>query len=362
MLRLLLVGILGAGVLSAAPATAPAVQPGDPEDVSGAWVVAGGGEGRPYPPGTRPRRDQRATTVSPGHDPSASIRRAEFVRSGLRPGPVVAEWLPWRQLAMTRPVGPVDSAGVRMFDVGGRLYDHPVIQSQWGLMTLEAYRRQGLPRLLTTARAQADRQVERHVTSRRAWFFPYRFDFALARRHGFVERAPWYSGMAQGEALSLFSQLAQLPEVEPAARQVYRSAARATFRSLLRRPSRGNPWVSMVDARGYLWLQEYPNRKVAASDYTFNGHVFALLGLYDYYRLTGSRLAAALFDGAATTALHYAKVIRRPGGLSSYCVPHNVFREHYHSIHISLLRQLHWLTGDQRFSAWARRFSADSPA
>ena len=361
MLRLLLVGILGAGVLSAAPATAPAVQPGDPEDVSGAWVVAGGGEGRP----TLRARGRAETSVLrrclPGTTrPPRSVEPSSCAAVCDR-GPWWREWLPWRQLAMTRPVGPVDSAGVRMFDVGGRLYDHPVIQSQWGLMTLEAYRRQGLPRLLTTARAQADRQVERHVTSRRAWFFPYRFDFALARRHGFVERAPWYSGMAQGEALSLFSQLAQLPEVEPAARQVYRSAARATFRSLLRRPSRGNPWVSMVDARATWRLQEYPNRKVAASDYTFNGHVFALLGLYDYYRLTGSRLAAALFDGAATTALHYAKVIRRPGGLSSYCVPHNVFREHYHSIHISLLRQLHWLTGDQRFSAWARRFSADSP-
>ncbi len=205
-------------------------------------------------------------------------------------------------------------------------------------------------------------QIARRVDSRRGWFFPYRFDFVLASRHGFVERAPWYSGMAQGEALSLLSQLAVQPEVDAAAQRRYRAAAEATFRSLLQRPRGGRPWVSMVDASGYLWLQEYPNQPVSASDYTFNGHVFALLGLYDYHRLTGSRLAADLFDGAATTALRYARVIRRPGSLSSYCVPHNVFREHYHSIHISLLRQLHWLTGDRRFGKWARRFTADAPA
>lgn len=359
VLRLFLAGLLAGGALIGAPVGAAhsTSEPADPTG-TGSWLPAA--EGTARAPGLAARSGRARLGRSPGHDRTVSIRKARFVRSGLRPRRVPVERLPWRQLAMTRPVGPVDAAGVRMFEVSGRLYDHPVIQAQWGLMTLEAHRRSGSPGLLATARAQADRLIERRVGVRRAWFFPYRFDFVLAARHGYVERAPWYSGMAQGEALSLFSQLASLPGIPASDRRRYRAAATASFRSLLVRPRRGVPWVSMVDAAGYLWLQEYPHEPVAASDYTFNGHVFALLGLYDYHRLTGSRLAARLFDGAATTARHYAAVIRRPGSLSSYCVPHDVFREHYHQIHIELLQQLNWLTGERAFARWAARFAGDS--
>ena len=43
-----------------------------------------------------------------------------------------------------------------------------------------------------------------------------------------------------------------------------------------------NPWVSWIDGRRYLWIEEYPQQL----DQTFNGFVFAIIGLHDYSQLT----------------------------------------------------------------------------
>ncbi|MFN8126252.1 MAG: D-glucuronyl C5-epimerase family protein [Candidatus Nanopelagicales bacterium] len=363
MIRLL-PALVAAGMAVAVPAQAAVTPPAGGDHGHVLTPVRPESEGRAFPAGAVGDRGsgEVSGTVSPGRDRHASIARGEFRQSGLVPRDVRAEFLPWHRLAATAPNGPVDGSGVRKFPAAdGTLYDHPVVQVQYGLMALEAFRRHRAPRLLRAAMVQADRQIARRTVSRGGWFYSYPFDFVLAARHGFIERTPWYSAMAQGEALSLFSQLAQLPALPLEQRDTYQAAADATFRSLILDPRPPRPWATMIDKSGYLWLQEYPSRPVSASDYTFNGHVFALLGLYDYYRLTGNRLAAQLFDGAATTARHYAHVIRRPGSLSAYCVRHNVFREHYHSIHIELLLQLHWLTGDRAFARLAARFQADHP-
>ena len=65
--------------------------------------------------------------------------------------------------------------------------------------------------------------------------------------------APWYSAMAQGEALSLFSRLWAVTK-EPA----WRQAAEQTLTSLSLGPAAGQPWCSHVDEAGHLWLDEYP--------------------------------------------------------------------------------------------------------
>ncbi len=51
----------------------------------------------------------------------------------------------------------------------------------------------------------------------------------------------------------------------------------------------------------------------------FNGHIFALYGLYDYAMLTGDAHAIDFFDGGATTIRNHIDTIRVPGGISYYC-------------------------------------------
>ena len=64
----------------------------------------------------------------------------------------------------------------------------------------------------------------------------------------------------------------------------WRTAADRTFASFLVGRRTGGPWVSEKDADGHLWLEEYaaPTGK-PAPDRTFNGHNFAISGLYEYY-------------------------------------------------------------------------------
>ena len=97
-----------------------------------------------------------------------------------------------------------DAQGVRMFLIGTTQFNHPVAQAQYGLANLSSYALTNNATFLNRAIAQANRLLSLKVASRGAWFFPYPFNFAL---HGIAADtmvAPWYSGMAQGQALSLF--------------------------------------------------------------------------------------------------------------------------------------------------------------
>lgn len=344
-------GVLILAILGAPPADAAATHASGPSGAVEPLV------GHTVPSATSARPRQWAAAVR-----SHAVADGQFRTSGIRPRIPAESLRPWRQTTDEAYENvPRDADGVRMYPVGDVLYQHPVGQAQYGLVSLESFRRTGAPALLRRATAQADRLIRTHVESGGAWFFPYRFSFRLSRAGGLVMRAPWYSGMAQAEAVSLFVHLAQTPQVGPGQRAIYREAATRTFRSLTLGPASGKPWVSMVDGAGYLWLQEYPGTPPGRSDFTYNGHLFAILGLWDYWHLTGDPRAVRLIDGAATTALHYSSVVRRPGWASSYCAAHEAPTRKYHQIHVELLAQLQWLTGRAGFAARSEAFSTDYP-
>ncbi|WP_167536383.1 D-glucuronyl C5-epimerase family protein [Streptomyces ficellus] len=269
---------------------------------------------------------------------------------------------PWRgRVAGREDAGLHDGDGVRMFRWQGRLHDHPVGQIQYGLENLAALRRTGDPFFLARARTQADRVVARRHERRGAWFFPYPFDFTHDVHTGIAYEAPWYSGMAQGEALSLFAQLAQVAEVPAADRARYRRAADGAFRSLLVGDD-GAPWVVARDEAGHLWIHEYPVDPPGTSDHTYNGFMFAALGLWDYYALTRNPLAADLFDGSLTTLAANFRNMRNPGWLSHYCRAHAIPTTSYHPVHVTLLRQLSWLSGSELLAAQSDLLMDDYPA
>jgi hypothetical protein len=245
--------------------------------------------------------------------------------------------------------GSHDASGVRMVSRSGRLYDHPVAQAQYALDLLNSYRITGDAAYLNRARLQAQRLIDRAVTARGAWYFPYAFDFANA---GEVHRAPWYSAMAQGQALSVFVRL-----FEVTADEKYLQAAGWALNSFKNLPD-GAPWTVAVDAAGYLWFEEYPETPL---DYILNGHIWAIYGLADYHRLTGDASALALAQGALTAVRHYMGSFRAPGYLSRYCLKHCGHTSSYHVIHFFQLRQLYTLTGDVRFVRMADTYESDRP-
>ncbi|MFF8831927.1 D-glucuronyl C5-epimerase family protein [Streptomyces sp. NPDC015131] len=285
-----------------------------------------------------------------------------FAVRGFRPVLDVPDAMrPWRdRVAAREDTGTRDADGVRMFRWEGREHDHPVGQIQWGLENLAAHRRTGDGFFLDRARAQADRVVARRHERRGAWFFPYPFDFTHGTHSGIAYRAPWYSGMAQGEALSLFSQLAQVREVPEEARRAYRRAADGAFRSLTADDG-GTPWVVARDEDRHLWIHEYPVDPPGTSDFTYNGFMFAALGLWDYWALTRDRRAADLFDGSLTTLTAEFPHLRNPRWLSRYCRTHGLPTGSYHPVHVALLRRLSWLSGSEQLAAQSDLLADDFP-
>ena len=267
------------------------------------------------------------------------------------------EQLPYNGSTIVSSCGFSDGTGVAMYrDAYGGVYDHPVAQARCALNMLRNYRIDPQPEYLELSIANAERLLVKAEGYRGALFFPYEFTYSNPYRS--VMRPPWYSAMAQGQALSVFVRLRQ---VTGEAR--WREAADRTFASYKVSRAMGGPWTVTVEG-GQLMLDEYPT---VPADRVFNGHNFSLFGLYDYWRETGSAEANALLRGALSTSYVAASTrIRVPGGISNYCgsdacLTNRVRNPAYHPTHIGQLTLLSQMTRHWQFASLAEAFTADSP-
>lgn len=269
-----------------------------------------------------------------------------------------------RAYALTTPVplggGTRDAEGVAMFSLGGKLYDHPVVQASDGLKAIESYRITQDKAYLDQALADGTRLVDTRVESRGAWFYPYPFDFALHGAKAETIRAPWYSGMAQGQALSLFVRLA-----DATGDPQWRVAATNTVTSFTLPPVTSDasvPFVSWVDENKNLWLEEYAQLPLSNTDRTINGHMFAMYGLWDAVRLLGDDRARTVFSGAAATIrAHILASSRTPGWISRYCLQHVVLSDRYHLTVTGQLGTMFAYTGSPDWARFADTFREDYP-
>jgi hypothetical protein len=180
----------------------------------------------------------------------------------------------------------------------------------------------------------------------------FRYDFTFRLRTGEVLTPGWVSGMAQGQALSA---LARAFEVTGDLR--YRAAGEAAL-SFLQVPIEDGGvattlWALDSSLGDYLFFEEYP---ADPPGYTLNGYMFSLLGLYDWWHLSGgaspsTERAGELFWRGIDTLeqlLPYCDL----GGFSTYDVldltqpslaPN--LSPPYHRIHVYLLHALQSVTG-----------------
>lgn len=286
----------------------------------------------------------------------ARVGGHEFLVDGHALQSVPDDLLAFNATTIVAPYGTRDANGVFKYEHSdGRLYDHPVGQAQYVVNMLRNYRLDPDPLYLDLALANANRLLQRAVRHGGGIFFPYPFDWNLHGRG--TMQAPWYSGMAQGIALAGFVRLHLLT-----GEAKWLQAAHDTYASFLVRREAGKPWVTAVE-NGRLWLEEYP---WVPLDHTFNGHNFAIWGLYDYWRLTGSADARELTLGAISTSARVAATVRTPGGISHYCIAQScldrrVRNPQYHLTHIGQFIQLYRYTRSEAFARNADTFTADNP-
>ncbi|MBA2253675.1 MAG: hypothetical protein H0W07_00995 [Chloroflexi bacterium] len=283
---------------------------------------------------------------------SGRVRALDFQRSSFPLARLPASELPFYNYPIPGlPLSwtPTDVDGIAMREwEDGRLYYHPVQLASYSFRLLSAYRKTGDAGYLDWARRYAAKIRSLAVESGGALFLPYQFDYP---RHEL--RAPWYSGMAQGMILSLFVRMHRITGEAD-----YLAWAKAIFASFWRSGPDDRPWVSRVSARRYLWIEEYPVN--AHPDRVLNGFMFAIYGLYEYWKLTGSSGGRRILEGALTTLKAHVMLYRVPGDTSYYCLYHRTnTAENYHSLHISQLDQIAAMSGDAYFASVAELFRRD---
>lgn len=179
-------------------------------------------------------------------------------------------------------------------------------------------------------------------------YFEYRMNY---HHFDIYFNDPWYSGMAQGLALSLLSRLAYYANDTISANiagQVYETLDPASEQSAE---------VVNVDRDGYAWIEEYPGNP---PDRTFNGFMHAIIGLYDYYHLVdNSTEVKNVLSAYLTTVEKYMRDYRNPENISYYCLRHHHIDQTYHKIHVRQLQLFTNFTQDSTFANFADTLITD---
>ncbi|MDG1332382.1 MAG: D-glucuronyl C5-epimerase family protein [Crocinitomicaceae bacterium] len=245
-----------------------------------------------------------------------------------------------------------DSLGVPALKLNGVNYYHPVHMSQYAFKRLDWFSVSGDSANLQTALEVVARMKKVAVSVDSSVLFRNFYDFKVHRSPNEVMEAGWVSAMGQGQALSLFCWMYEHtsdPNLLIWADKIYNSFHRFKGDGI-------SAWISCVDGNGNLWLEEYPSEVPC---FTLNGKIYALIGLYDYYILTGNEEAKRMLMASITTIKANVHRYRRSGQASLYCVKHNKSYNDYHQTHINLLRTLNKMTGDPFFEEMASTFEED---
>ena len=247
-------------------------------------------------------------------------------------------------------LGPEDVHGIPLLDYRGRigLQYNPIAIAQWGLGNYNCFSQTASfgarMKFLRASNWLCDR-LERNLFGLHVWnhYFDWEYRQTL--------RAPWYSGLAQGQGISLLVRA----HAETGDRK-YLNAASLAFASFLADVASGG--IVFCDSDQNIWFEEYI---VSPATHILNGFIWAAWGVYDYFLATGSREAMRLF-GAAVKTLH-ANLARYDLGfwsryeLSGTFLP-MIASRFYHRLHITQLRVMHKITSENIFEHYAAKWEA----
>lgn len=187
----------------------------------------------------------------------------------------------------------------------------------------------------------------------RRWFV-YRFTH---ERGKVIMQAPWVSGMAQGMLLSL---IARMYDHHPSDK--LKEYATQTFQSFLKPRTPDEYWVTDVvpcpsdSSIECTFLEEYPQNTIGTQ--VVNGHIYGMVGLHDYFRMTADEKAKDLFERSAHAIAQSFPLYRNENNISFYAIS-DLGKEtwgtpaNYHMGVIRELQALTKITGDKIFSAQA---------
>lgn len=249
---------------------------------------------------------------------------------------------------------PADSAGVALFAYEGRLYYHPVNISYRSLEALNDYYITGEERYLIHAKTSMEALRQRAVRHQNMLYFPYNFDFPYK---DLIYHAPWFSGMAQGCALSAYSRLYYF-DPNP----LYKAVADSILNTMTDFESRCSgvkitTYDKLWGAGTYYWVDEYP---AGPRRYVLNGSIIGAMGLYDHWWVFGDSHSLKLFSCELSSIKDKVHLYRNKGDISAYCLRYRQKYPNYHLVHTQLLDKCAELSQDKYFNYMADLFREDA--
>lgn len=244
--------------------------------------------------------------------------------------------------------GHYDANGVPMLDYRGAigLQYNPIAIAQWGLANCNIFcETHNESRRQKTFKAANWLTANLEQNRRGLWVWNHHFDWEYRD----TLKAPWYSGLAQGQGVSLL-----LRAYAEAREERYLKAADQAFIALTMPAADGG--VLIEDADNNLWIEEYV---VDPPTHILNGFIWALWGVFDFWLARSDASARRIFDGGVETLLNnlarydtgYWSLYEQSGpGLQMLASPF------YHRLHIVQLRVMATLTGNRRFADFADRW------
>ena len=254
--------------------------------------------------------------------------------------------------------GPFDEAGLPLVDYNQWYGKHgihgegqnfptvytPVTVAQFGLAHHQEFLAGGAEKnrrlFLTAARWMAENLKKGDDAF---WVWEHLFPMPI-----YGLNPPWASAMAQGEGVSLLLRAYELTK-----NQAFLRAARQAFQAFLFPVEQGG--VTFFDSEGNVWFEEYP---VTPPPHVLNGMIFAMIGLYEFWRLTGDVDGHRLFVSGALTLSKFLPKFDAGYGSRYDLKTRRVVEEKYHRIHVAQLRLLFDWTGEEIFRKMADRWES----
>jgi hypothetical protein len=244
--------------------------------------------------------------------------------------------------------GHLDANGIPMLDYHGAigLQYNPIAVAQWGLGNYNFFGQSGDKTRQQKTLKSADwlaASLEQNPLG--LWVWKHHFDWDYRD----TLKAPWYSGLAQGQGVSLLLRAYSQTKDEK-----YHQAAEQAFVPLTKTIDQGG--VLFEDELQNLWIEEY---LVNPPTHILNGFIWALWGVYDFWIARRDPSAKEVFDRGVKTILcnlenydtGYWSLYEQSGTrLKMLASPF------YHRLHIVQLRVMKNLTGDSRFADAAARW------
>jgi heparosan-N-sulfate-glucuronate 5-epimerase len=246
--------------------------------------------------------------------------------------------------------GSYDHSGIPLLDYRGRIGPqyNPIAVAQYGLGNHMLYRRGGGAERQAAFLRAADWLVE-HLEVNAYGLKVWQHHFDWEYREGL--KAPWYSGLAQGQGVSLLARA----YYETGAKR-YVEAAEAAYIPLTLEIEKGG--VAYRDAESYWWLEEY---LTAPPTHILNGFLWATWGVHDYAHLTQREEVGRFFENLVGTLTR--NLPRYDTGywslyeLGDTWLP-MVTSPFYHRLHVIQLRIMGRITREPRFEEMASRWEA----